>query len=236
MSKLSNDSTDQDYRFSHYGEGSFSDSYDQKLFREGSYDRCIWEKEKEILRKIIEENGIKRERYLDFACGTGRVLSFLERQFRNSIGLDISPTMLEKAKNKVSKSRLICGDATKDPSIVSGTFDCITSFRFFLNAQPELRNEAMSFISTKLKDSDSLFIFNIHGNKISSRWFMVMLNKLRGIPLNAMSLKEVQDLVARNGLEIVDWFGTNYLDKSFYNYMPKKLWFFIERIWGAPIS
>ena len=58
---------------------------------------------------------------------------------------------------------------------------------------------------------------------------MVTLDRLRGRHNNTMSIGEVRRLVERHGLKIVDWHGIMCLDKSFYNFMPRRLWALFER-------
>ncbi|MGH7797414.1 MAG: class I SAM-dependent DNA methyltransferase [Candidatus Binatia bacterium] len=217
-----------DYRFSHAGNGSWSDGYDDKLFSPGSYDFHVWQQEKHLITHLIGKWVHWRDRYLDFACGTGRILTHVEDHFSLSVGLDISLTMLTQAHSKVKNAILVCGDATRFPELLSGTFDCITAWRFFLNAQPQLREEAMAFLASKLNSTESVLMFNVHGNRYSSRWLMVAVNHLRGRNNNTMSYSEVQELIERHGLEIVDCHGVNFLDKAFFNYMPRKLWSLIE--------
>jgi predicted TPR repeat methyltransferase len=217
-----------DYRFSHAGKGSWSDGYDEKLFAPGSYDFHVWRQEKQLLANLITKWVHKREKYLDFACGTGRILSYLENSFITNVGLDVSMSMLAQARSKIRKATLVCGDATRFPELLRGQFDCITTWRFFLNAQPELREEAMALLASKLRSVESVLMFNVHGNRYSSRSVMVALNRLRGRRNNAMSFSEVKDLVERHGLEIVEWHGLNVLDKAFYNYLPSGLWHVIE--------
>jgi predicted TPR repeat methyltransferase len=225
-------STEQmiDYRFSHAGTGSWSDGYDDKLFFPGSYDFQVWQQEKRLLTDLTKKWVHRRDRYLDFACGTGRILSHVEPHFAMSVGLDISWSMLTQARHKIRNAILVCGDATQFPELLSGTFDCITAWRFFLNAQPELRDEAMAFLAGKLDSPESVLMFNVHGNRHSSRFFMIALNRLCGQYHNTMSFAEAQELVERHGLEIVEWRGINFLDKAFYNYMPKRLWRGIETL------
>jgi SAM-dependent methyltransferase len=219
----------QDYRFSHSGPGSFSDGYDEQLFSRGTYDFAVWQEEQQLLDSLVETWVPTRGRYLDFACGTGRIIAHLESRFEVSVGLDISEPMLAAARQKVRNAALVCGDATRTPDTVPGKFDCITAWRFFLNAQPELRDEAMAFLASKLATPESTLMINIHGNRISSRWVMITLNRLRGRHNNAMSIGEVRRLVERHGLNIIDWHGIMCLDKSFYNYLPRGLWEFFER-------
>ena len=219
----------EDYRVSHSGPGSFSDSYDEKLFSPGTYDSRVWQEEQQLLDWLVETWVPTRGRYLDFACGTGRIIVHLESRFEVGVGLDVSESMLAAGRQKVRKAALVCGDATRTADLVPGTFDCITAWRFFLNAQPELRDEAMAFLAGKLATPESTLIFNVHGNRISSRWIMITLDRLRGRHNNAMSVGEVRRLVKRHGLKIVDWHGIMCLDKSFYNYLPRGLWAFFER-------
>jgi predicted TPR repeat methyltransferase len=219
-----------DYRLSHAGNGSWSDGYDDKLFSPGSYDFHVWQQEKRLLTELIGKWVHRRHRYLDFACGTGRILAHVEPHFAMSVGLDISWSMLTQARSKIRNAILVCGDATRVPELLSGTFDCITAWRFFLNAQPELREQAMAFLASKLASAESVLMFNVHGNRHSSRCFMIALNRLRGQRHNTMSFAEVQELVERHGLEIVEWHGVNFLDKAFYNCMPNGLWRIIETL------
>jgi len=160
----------QDYRTTHMGPESWAKDYDAKLFAPGSFDAAIWESEQRLLDRIVLEHVPRRQRYLDFACGTGRVLSHLERSFATSVGLDISATMLGVARERVRTARLVEGDPTRDPGVLGGRrFDFISAFRFFLNAQPSLRDAAMGFLASALRDNDSRLLFNVHGNRFSTR-------------------------------------------------------------------
>ncbi len=224
--------TTEDYRKSHTAKG-YGEFYDKNLFTEGEFAYEMWKKERKILEDIVSRycNG---GRYLDFACGTGRVLSLLENKFDESYGLDISKEMLSVAEGKVNKAHLVCGDATNNPDIVPGKFDCITAFRFFLNAQDELRHSVLDFIVKKLNNDDSIFIFNIHGNKYSTRWFLVMFDRLFNISRqNQMSMSDIKKMLEPHGMEIIEYHGVGFIYKVFYKYMPKKLWHFIENLFES---
>jgi len=244
----------RDYRTSHLGH-SFTKQYDDKLFKPGVFDAELWKREQQVLERIISKYSIKG-RLLDFACGTGRIITHLENHFDESIGLDISQDMLEHAKVKIKNSTLICGDVTRDHNLVEGKFDCITSFRFFLNAEDSLRREVLEFITNKLRSAESIFIFNIHGNTFSTRCFMaafhklllmsqqnpsnqgkvtkIMSHALRVTPsfdkTNHMSIKEVRQMLKPYNLEIVEFYGVGHLHEVFYRIMPAFLWKFIEDI------
>lgn len=223
-------STNQrDYREWHQGTDSCCENYDEKLFQPGRYDYEVWLKEQRLLEGIVERFVPHGERYLDFACGTGRVLAHLESRFPESIGLDISESMLATARGRVKGARLICADATREPEAVPGPFDCITAFRFFLNAQPDLRDEAMALLASKLRDELSVLVFNVHGNSRSSRWLAARTTRFRDRTYNELSRAAVVRLIQRHGLELVEWHGLQYLDAGLYKWLPSRLCAGIER-------
>lgn len=219
---------DKDYRRSHIGK-EHGEKYDEQLFSEGSFGYEIWEKEQQILKKIIATYGANRQDLLAFATGTGRVIALLEKEYENATGIDISNDMLIEARKKTTKATFVCGDITQNPEIVKNTFDCITAFRFFLNAQPCLRNDVLRFLVSKLKNKDSIFIFNIHGNKYSTRWFLVMFDRIIvRSRQNQMTMKEIREMIEPHGLEIVDYYGIGFIYKVFYKFMPNSIWQFFE--------
>jgi len=225
-------SMNDDYRDSHTAKG-YGKFYDNDLFKEGTFGYEIWQKEKVILEDIVTRY-TNAGRYLDFACGTGRVLSALEDYFDEAIGLDISEDMQNIAKQKIKKATLICGDATKNDQLVSGKFNCISAFRFFLNAQESLRHDALKFITNKLENENAVFIFNIHGNVYSTRWFLVAFDKILGrSKQNQMSLKQVRKMLEVHNLEIIEYHGVGFIYKVYYKFMPKVLWRFFESVFSS---
>jgi len=220
---------DKDYRGSHIGK-AHGEKYDEQLFSKGSFGNEIWKKEQQILKTIIATYGVERQDLLDFATGTGRIVALLEKEYENATGIDISNNMLIEARKKTAKATFICGDITRNPEIVENTFDCITAFRFFLNAQPSLRSDVLRFLVSKLKNKDSIFIFNIHGNKYSTRWFLVLYDRITGRSRqNQMTMNEIKEMIEPHGLEIVDFYGVGFIYKVFYKFMPKSIWRFFEK-------
>jgi len=194
-----------DYRDSHTGPDK-GKSY-QKVFTEMKYERYIWSLEKKILNEIIKKYLVNKKqiRYLDFACGTGRIINFLEENMFESIGVDVSESMLNIALETVKKSKIIKADITKKNIFNDNYFDFITAFRFFLNAQQELREDALNVISNILKE-DGYFVFNIHLNKTSIYFRVACLYcKIKGLDseINAVSVKEVNQLIEKTGLQII---------------------------------
>jgi hypothetical protein len=67
----------EDYRTSHVGAESWAQDYDAKLFAPGSFDAAMWERERLLIDRVVQQHVPRLGSYLDFACGTGRVLSYV---------------------------------------------------------------------------------------------------------------------------------------------------------------
>jgi len=225
----------QDYRTTHIGSESWAKDYDAKLFSPGSFDAAIWEREQRLIDDIVQKHVARRHSYLDFACGTGRVLAHVEPYFETAVGLDISDTMLAAARNRIKAATLVHGDATTDPAVLGGRrFDFITAFRFFLNAQPSLRDDAMAFLASTLRDRDSRLLFNAHGNRYSTRALLAAKAKVTGEQFSSMSVRECFDLAERHGLEVVEWYGVGSYDKALLRMLPLGAWRWAERTVPLP--
>lgn len=191
-----------DYRSSHLEEG---EAYHAK-FEAQVYRALIWTLERETLEALINERpDAGRARLLDFACGTGRVLGALSRHTATATGVDISASMLAVAARVAPGTELICADLTRESPLENRQFDLITAFRFFPNAEPALREEAMSVLARLLAPGGSLIINN-HRRAGSSKHRLRKLRARLGIAkakdLHTMSDAEVSALAARHGLVI----------------------------------
>lgn len=192
---------ESDYRCSHINKG---DDYHAK-FSNVPYRRVHWNHEKMVLIGWMERHHEKGEgRYLDFACGTGRICGLLESYFNECYGVDVSASMLEVARHNVKKTILIQADITKNEIFNNKQFDLITAFRFFPNAQEILRREALIAIRSLLKD-DGVFIFNNHKNE---RSILVRMLKLRhrNMQYVGMSHETVEQMVNDAGMTITETF------------------------------
>lgn len=225
----------QDYRTTHVGPESWATDYDAKLFAPGSFAAEIWRLEQLLVDRIVQQHVARRESCLDFACGTGRVLSRVERHFQSAVGLDVSATMLAAARDRVRSATLVQGDATRDPHVLGERrFDFITAFRFFLNAQPTLRDEAMDFLASALRDEHSRLLFNVHGNRYSTRALLAAKAMITREQFASMSLHESIELAARHGLEVEEWYGIGSYDKALLRLMPLAAWRWAERVAPLP--
>lgn len=185
-----------DYRSSHLERGGH---YDTRLATV-PFDAYMADWEKQHLTTLVRElfpNGA--ERYLDFACGTGRVTATVTPLCKAALGVDISPSMLQVAGEKVPGASFQLADLTQgDPDL--GTFDLITSFRFFGNAQDELREGAMRALVKRLRPGGFLVI-NSHRNP---RALYSLLDRLTGGDAGNMDLHlgKLRALLTRHGLRI----------------------------------
>lgn len=184
-----------DYRYSHTKAGK-GRRYHEK-FRHNTHRAMVWTLERQFLDDIVQKAfPCGRISHLDFACGTGRILKHLHKHTDLSVGVDLSEEMLRVARKEIDQAEIIRADLTRNDLLGDRKFNLITAFRFFPNAQPELRVEAMRVLVKHLADYGYI-IFNNHLNLSS------LLNRMRGISGQAMSQAEVQNLVVSNGLKII---------------------------------
>lgn len=211
----------ESYR-SHFIEPTEVAAYDSREYGAKSYSTLLWGIEKRYLRAILEERFTPgTDDLLDFACGTGRVIAFLESFFRKSVGIDISPQMLKAAAERAPKSEFRCLDitATKEheDSHSEERFDVITCFRFLLNAEPELRLAALKRLAVRLKGRDSVLIINNHGNPFSHKALLWPLHKLRSLRRgylptgNYLTHARVKAVLDKADLEVVETYSYGYL-------------------------
>lgn len=203
--------------------------------------QLIYELEKEILSEIFKNENSSEKDIMDFACGSGRWTHFLEHYFKSSTGVDISEQMIETAKKKCRHSELIVTDITSDcfdERLHERKFDIITTFRFFKNAQPQLRLSALRALNGFLKN-DGILIFDVHLNSWSVMGLLARLISLLRLQkifdigelkVRTMSLGDVKRMFADNGFEITDYWGMGVLPgRSNYILLP---WTWLRRLEG----
>lgn len=185
-------------------------NYDENIYNPSGYDSFVWTLYKPVLVHFAQSLAADhaRVKYLDFACGTGRIFAELAPFATEAVGVDISPQMIEFARSKVSGAELRCGDILSEPEIVGSDFDLITAFRFFLNTELEMRQLVMHSLANRLAGPKGRLIFNVHANGWSVDALQSLYQRLRGWGrANTMTLPEVRRLVEDAGLEIEAWYG-----------------------------
>jgi ubiquinone/menaquinone biosynthesis C-methylase UbiE len=188
----------REYTSSHFHKGEdYHERFDSLPGR-----KIIWNIEKKILDKfLLNKHNLD---YLDFAGGTGRITNYLQNKCNKKYLIDASEKMINYAKKTLPNVNFINEDFNRINNF-SVKFDLITAFRFFPNAEPHLRDEAMAFISQHLK-SDGLLIFNNHKNFWSVPFFLKRLT-MRSDGFG-MTHKEVSQLVKKHDLHIVDYYSS----------------------------
>ncbi len=204
----------------------------EALYGLGTYGTWVWELEKAQLADAVRKHlplYQTRIRFLDFACGTGRVLAFLEPLTTEATGVDISDTMLAVAKQRVRSAKLVCADMTRRDIFARGSCDLVTAFRFFLNAAPALREEALTAIRRVLAD-EGIFITNIHMNLLSLRLIGYLFRRyVQRQELRAMSLWEMKRLLACQGFVVVEVVGVGWATPQMYRFLGRRWCDWIER-------
>jgi len=184
-----------DYRLSHLARGS---SYDEALSL-NSFDSYMAKHEAQFLRAAIPSLYKQAPTYIDFACGTGRIIGTVAPMSKHAIGIDVSPSMLREAKRKHPGIEFIEADITKT-SLQHETVDLVTSFRFLGNADDDLRCAGVQACNRLLK-LGGYFIINNHRNPLS---IAALLGQLSGMK-HEMDLTyfKLKRLLRRFGFQIV---------------------------------
>jgi SAM-dependent methyltransferase len=193
----------------------------------GTADHAIWTHERKILTDLLARYREKWPAcdYLDFACGTGRVIEFMERRVTTSRGIDISPEMLRLAAPKLQRSELICSDITKSAA-PEGKYDLITAFRFFLNAEPSLRVAVIKALAARLKNSESMLVLTNHGNPVSYKGALWPIHRTRQFLFgpqsfgNYLTHKQIKHLLDESGLHMVERFGCGIISPRLFKVAP----------------
>jgi hypothetical protein len=201
--------------------------YHDKFDDNSNFYKLIWDEyEKKILLKEIKKIKI-RNKSLDFACGSGRIITETEQFFIKPFGVDVSQEMLKIAKNSVKKAKIIKIDITTEK--INNKFNCITAYRFFLNANNTLRYEVMFRIADYLTDEGKL-IFNIHGMKYS---FAYYINLIRRLIINSeeryISHNEIIKILSFSGLKVKCWYVYGVLPSFMRKLLGNKIYILLDK-------
>ena len=190
--------------------------YDASEYGSGSWSSLVWDRERTILEDMLDRRLFvpRRERYLDFACGTGRVTAAVAPHFTEVVGADISAAMVARAKARLPQAEFVVGDVLADHELAGADFDLITCFRFVLNAEPGDRQPVLAWLASRLRDGDSRLVVNNHGHLMSHKAISHGLRRLRGggaaTTGNVLGERTLLSLFDAAGLEVVDRVGTGF--------------------------
>jgi len=206
----------------------------ESIFIDNPGTKMIWDLEQLALKSIFSQRSFNR--HLDFAGGTGRIAAFIEDQCSEQYILDISEQILSVARKKLPNCNIICKNFNDEISELDGVkFDLITAFRFFPNAERDLRFQAMQFISSKL-DKGGFLICNNHRNFWSPSYIILRLTLLGG--RTGMTHGQMLDLANRLRLELVETYSMGVIPQTekrtiFLSWkITKTIETLIFKIWG----
>jgi predicted TPR repeat methyltransferase len=167
------------------------------------YRAMLWRLEQRVLDGVMRDHLRPGEfKHLDFACGTGRILAHFSGHSASATGVDVSASMMEVARRVAPTAELIEADLTQSDALGTRTFDLITAFRFFPNAEPELRRAVVGVLARHLTP-DGVLVFNNHKNRNSLRR---RISRLLGreVARGTMTHAEAERLITEAGLRILD--------------------------------
>ena len=110
----------------------------------------------------------KPRRILDFGCGAGRSLPYLEQYFPNAElwGYDVSPASLKIAAQRVPHARLFSDWHT----LGDMRFDLIIAANVFHHIPPDQRQQALTHCQQALADHGQMFLFEHNPHNPATRW------------------------------------------------------------------
>jgi len=194
-----------DYRVSHLGP-------DCAAKFDGHYTRgrgqLYWQNfEKPYLEKLFTRLGQEYPgRYLDFACGTGRILQLGFPHFVESVGIDVSDVMLAEARRRVPGARFIQADVMVNPPTTS-TFNVISLFRFILSAEHHLREGVLRWLRSVIAP-DGVLVLNNHLNRWSPLGIIHRVDNIRhGRPGAPPSDRDIERLLRECRFKVFERYG-----------------------------
>lgn len=140
--------------------GEFAKIYDELILEDIDYAQI-----EERINQIISEYGIKREDYLDLACGTANVAVRMSKYFKSNYLVDLSEEMLqiafEKLKKEKIKAKIICQDMSElELNHKFNLITCVLDSTNYILDKDDLLNYFIA-VKNHLKD-DGIFIFDIN--------------------------------------------------------------------------
>ena len=185
-----------DYRQTHLDRGGVYDATIASLPWDAYMARCEAAYLREVVPGLVHGAG----RYLDFACGTGRITEIVSPLVRESVGVDLSESMLAEARRKCPSARFVRADLTSE-NVDIGEFDLATSFRFLGNAEPELRRAALCAIARRVRPHGFLIVNNHRNPRAIGTMFATLDGNRHDMDLTHAALLRLLDdagfLIAR---------------------------------------
>jgi cyclopropane fatty-acyl-phospholipid synthase-like methyltransferase len=159
-------------------------------------------------------------RILDFGCGAGRSLTYIEKYFPHAEvwGYDVSLTSLE-----IAAERSPCTNVFADWNAISDIrFDAIIATNVFHHIPPEQRKQALQRCRVALNDTGEMFIFEHNPYNPVTRWIF------ERCPFDAnaemISLKNAKNLIEASGFSVQSCGYTLFFPRPLSFLRPLESW------------
>jgi len=156
------------------------------------------------------EKPLARRTALDFGCGIGRLSQALADHFDQVYGVDISPKMIELAREHNRKGARVeyrCNQASDLSHFADGSIDMILSWITLQHMRPRYaRRYIHEFL--RVLAPGGLLLFQYPSKPIGlgvhlARW-KALLSRPRPMYMNGMDREEVVELLRRGGASVLD--------------------------------
>jgi SAM-dependent methyltransferase len=200
----------------HYqDQGKSGKSYERSIANR--FELAIFRLEHIILLNLFRQlrSSDPNTAYLDFACGTGRIIDVFRDLIRTKVGVDTSAGQLAAARAKVPDAELVHGNVVTEPGLLGGRkFDLITSVRLLLNLEPENRVPILRALR-ELLTTDGYLVVDNHMNRHSILGLTALFaHKVLRVPkkplvppgrrgiISTMSESEMREALTAAGLQV----------------------------------
>lgn len=211
------------------------DSYDA-LYATDSKDAALWALQRPVVQRLVRQAVADRTgtRLLDFASGTGRILAAVAELADEVDALDLSATMLDRARERQTKARLVVGtlDGDATPPEARRDYDVITCFRFFLNVDDDLRRSILAEFRQRLHARRGWLIVNNHGHARSLRTLAVAANRDPDAMHSTLSDRHFRQLLSEAGFRVVADYGFGLTPDVVHRSKLRRASLALDR-WGA---
>lgn len=189
----------------------YADAYDELLEKampgELGEEKYFAEYKVQRMARLLE--GRAPARILDFGCGAGRSLVYLERYFPHAElwGFDPSPESLRIAAQRVPRARLL----SEWGELEDAGFDAVLAANVFHHVPVGEQVEAMARCMEILSSAGSLFVFEHNPWNPFTRW--VFDRCAFDVAARMISLREMLELARGAGFERVQYGYTLFFPK-----------------------
>jgi SAM-dependent methyltransferase len=218
---------------SRFLEKDVAEDYANREYGAESYAASMWRRQGPLVHRLLREIQQRQSagRHLDFACGTGRITRLTEDIFPEVDALDISPAMVEIARETCPEARFFVGNILEDPNLCPGPYASISTFRLVLNLDPPLRIPILKGLRQRIKPGGTLLL-NLHGNRQSLRQPAIVWKRWRrrhgsaddDLMLNDMTREEVERCLDAAGFSVERVIGMGVLPPTVYRWPFRSLW------------